>query len=594
MRSAGQSDDGRKISDWQVRTQKNQNYLLYDLPSDGKRHPVPKNDADSGMPVKAMTAGQILEKQYQIDGDRAARLYLYKHWAQMRQVTPGWTAVSCNIRNAELVRVHSVLCQDPEHVRIDFIFQDDIEYYTLNRELEYSDAMFVDIEPFQNREGYEFLKEYRTFHRRMQFAVRTMFRLVPGHSELIWASVKPYNRKEEAWLRDRRLITLDKYLIPVMPKEAYDDLASMLWRTYMPECIGAPWKMDADLLARRMGLRVFERNIPDDDSTLGVYFSDDCIVETINETGQRVRTQFHAGDILLNKDLCEEKNVRDSTLIHECGHAALDQYFFAMQGMAGTRDYCCASRDLENTHSKGKQKDSNDPLDWIEIQAKKFPAYLMMPKDVTTQVIEERLAYYGGRRNPQTIKKVIEDLKDIFGVSRSMAKYRMEELGYREAEGVDNFVDGAYRPDYQVSGERQDGVSYTISVRDAAALFASREDPEFLRQAESGRYLFIENRFCLNTPRYIRTDAAGRWELTSYAREHINECCLGFRPTGKHEPAPYVPGMAARKKKIPFVDILFSRYKLASSPDGLDTVEVNRMNGKDFRRSLQFGGNRSV
>ena len=51
-----------------------------------------------------------------------------------------------------------------------------------------------------------------------------------------------------------------------------------------------------------------------------------------------------------------------------------------------------------------------------------------------------------------------------------MAKYRMIELGYPEAEGVYAYIDNVRIPDYGCSGLWERGITYAISLADAGAL----------------------------------------------------------------------------------------------------------------------------
>lgn len=69
---------------------------------------------------------------------------------------------------------------------------------------------------------------------------------------------------------------------------------------------------------------------------------------------------------------------------------------------------------------------------------------------------------------------------------------------------------------------------YEIDMKDALKECKSSE--QFRRRLGSGRYTYVEKRFCLNQPKYIdwsKTIAT----LTPYAREHEDECCLQFFTT---------------------------------------------------------------
>jgi len=67
---------------------------------------------------------------------------------------------------------------------------------------------------------------------------------------------------------------------------------------------------------------------------------------------------------------------------------------------------------------------------------------------------------------------------------------------------------------------------YRINLEDALKECAS--SPEFFKRLKSGRYLYVDSCFCLNRPEYIQWNEDGVAELTSYAHEHQDECCLRF------------------------------------------------------------------
>lgn len=81
----------------------------------------------------------------------------------------------------------------------------------------------------------------------------------------------------------------------------------------------------------------------------------------------------------------------------------------------------------------------------MELQAEKLPAYILMEEENTRKLIEKLLKERGGERSPENMLRVMQKLALHFNVFRSMAKYRMIELGYPEADGVYSYVDGHFR-----------------------------------------------------------------------------------------------------------------------------------------------------
>lgn len=91
---------------------------------------------------------------------------------------------------------------------------------------------------------------------------------------------------------------------------------------------------------------------------------------------------------------------------------------------------------------------------------------------------------------------------------------------------MENYVDGRFIPAFNypedVLGKNQ---TFLISLKDAAGEYA--RNPEFRKLIESGRYIYVEGRFCINDPEYVRRGNRGVY-ITPYGREHTEACCLQF------------------------------------------------------------------
>ncbi|EOI6006815.1 MULTISPECIES: hypothetical protein [Enterococcus] len=48
-------------------------------------------------------------------------------------------------------------------------------------------------------------------------------------------------------------------------------------------------------------------------------------------------------------------------------------------------------------------------------------------------------------------------------------------------------------------------------------------------------YIYVESHICLNLPEYVERDIFGKIGLTEYARHHMDECCLSFTLSLKHD-----------------------------------------------------------
>ncbi len=350
-------------------------------------------------------------------------------------------------------------------------------------------------------------------------------------------------------------IQMDDYLLPILyeDEDDYDKVAEELLRSFYPG--GHP--VDGRKLADNMGLSIVEGSLVEHKDTYGLICFDPCAVKVLCKDGVARRLRLNAGTIFLNTDKLKNPRLRNSTIIHECVHMYLDRYYFFLQRMGGLKATAYAAKKERNYSWR------NTPVDWMELQADKLPAHILMEKNATLTAIDRLLSKYQGRRDPQVIRTVIFALADEFQVSASMAKYRMVELGYPEAEGVFNYPDHLPVPDHGCAGTWKKGVTYTVPEKDIAAILKTTAlgDP-----ARRRKYRFVENHFCLNHSKYIWKDSCGELRLTTYARTHIDECCVAFSAKGRYSGAEYDARMAARGKMVRPTDRYLCHYQIDAEP----------------------------
>ena len=348
------------------------------------------------------------------------------------------------------------------------------------------------------------------------FRIRYILDMRPCARKCIGPIIFPCREGETALVKYR--IRTNEYLLPILYGEDYGLLAHEIISRYFPEGTG---KLDAEELARRMGLRVRDVRFTDP-TILGQIYYDFSEAELMDDIGNRYTARILPGTILISKDNCSTPAVRSSTIAHECSHMYLDRWHFLLQMMCGARmPYTSRKKGKGRPGTPYRKKTA---MDWMELQCEKLPAYILMERDSTKKYIEKLL---GGKRNPAAVRNAILSMAEHYKVSRSMAKYRMVELGFPEAEGVFVYIDGRTVPDHGCSAAWPEGVTYTIPVQDVAAL--SEEDTELGRALRSGRYLYVEGHVCLNREKYIHCGRSGSLYLTPYARNHIDECCIAFR-----------------------------------------------------------------
>ena len=362
------------------------------------------------------------------------------------------------------------------------------------------------------------------------------------------------------------------YLLPIMYEEDYPETAYRMLKTYYPEALDEPTAINGIELAHRMKLKVKHVRLPKGSDARGQIYFSKATVTVLDDNDRFKALDVTPLTILLNIDLCPTSEMKNSTVVHECVHAYLDYRFFMLQSLSGEQYDACMGRSL----SPRKYVKTNSPIEWMELQAEKLPAYILMEETNTRRYIEDLYDDCRWDRSPENVMRILERLAEKFGVSRSMAKYRMIELGFPEAEGVYCYVDGKRIPDYGCSDNWMDGVTYSISRMEAAALL-TRSD-EFNSALRSGCYSYVEGHYCLNSPDYV-TGTGKSKRLTPYARTHIDECCIAFSASGRYAKIDYSAGIAARKTEIK--DKYQTRHHFNSEPDSKERMLQNKLFQED-------------
>ena len=396
-------------------------------------------------------------------------------------------------------------------------------------------------------------------HETIDFRMRYVLDMRKEYKCIAGPIVEPYRELKNDLLNSPCRIRASKYLLPIMYEEDYDRMARWILEKYYPEAIreGAP--VCGMRLAARMGLKVVFTTYPEGSNILGQVYFDNGKVNVVNMDGSPVTMEAAKDTIYINILACRTREELNSTVIHECVHRYKDKLFFLLQCMAG-REYTS----YVNRRRRSGRRDYRIPkteIDWMEMQAEKMPAHILMEKETTTAVIEELLSEMGGIRSPENMERIMCVLARRFHTTRFMAKIRMKQLGYGEAEGIYNFIDGKHIPDHGCSGPWPEGVTYTISPADLQRAAGS---PEFINEISRRRYTYVEGHLCLDTDTFVHRWNGVCTRLTAYARRHIEQCCLGFSFHGRTGSGNYEAGVASRLKENKAG--LYPGVRIASKP----------------------------
>lgn len=418
------------------------------------------------------------------------------------------------------------------------------------------------------------------------FRVRYIFDIRPCHQLVIGPLINPY-QGDDAYLQQYPIATND-YLLPILYASDYELVAHEMIRYYFPETAGELEEgkeesdsavaaktrpITAEALADRMGLEIQNVHFADL-SIMGQLYYNFAKVQLLDDAGREYTAEIKPGTILLSLDNCRDEAIRNSTIAHECSHMFLDRWFFLLQMMAGNTAASFTNRRKERSHYAKKT-----PVEWMELQCEKLPAYLLLEKDTTKSYVEELLKEHKGVLTPSDMRGVISAVSRQFHVSFSMAKYRLEELGYHEAGGISCYVDHTMIPDHGCSGRWPEGTTYTISAEDALDL--QTRDFRFASLIRNGSYRYVEGHFCRNSREFLEYNRYGSIRLTDYARSNMDKCCLAFSRLGRQRNAQFTEGYASRNKTEQVNNKYRSSYELVAEPGTEQYVQENRIFADD-------------
>ena len=272
---------------------------------------------------------------------------------------------------------------------------------------------------------------------------------------------------------------------------------------------------------RSMGLELKYGVFPDN-NTLGEYFFDHGDTDLVNkETGEIYNMKVKPLTIILNERLSENKGILNSTATHEAVHHYLGIYFFLLQKTHG-QGYCSY---LCKRYSQQESHEGLTPIGIMELQANKLPGYLMIRKEKAKERAVRLILSYGYGRSLGSINRLVDDISAYYRTTKVVAKTRLSDMGFTEVNGLTQCANGSLVPPYVSTLKK--GETYTIYEKDAIREYVENDD--FGRILNSGKFIYAEGHFCLNNNKYVFKTSVGKYVLTSYARNHMKECCLVFK-----------------------------------------------------------------
>ena len=342
-------------------------------------------------------------------------------------------------------------------------------------------------------------------------------------------SITPY------WGKDKIRNALTDGFVPIIRNDDLENEATSFLQTYYPEALNTPMWVNPDVLVKHMKLRKKVLSITADCSVFGrVYFHDSDAVYYDENTEQIKIIRVDAGTIFVDPNVFFLRNLGalNNTIIHECLHWAYHRRAFELERLFDTNISKIECRVVGGINGLDKWTKA----DVIEWQANSLTPRVQMPitmfKRKANEFIKQFLKETDASSLIDVMPSVIESLAEFFVVSRLSAKIRLSNIGYEEAEGTFIWLDNHYiAPHTWKKGFLGKNQTFSISEDDMMMQgFCSYE----LRESEESQYfVYVDSHLVLYSPEYVCCNSVGDLQLTEYARNHMDECCIVFEMSVK-------------------------------------------------------------
>lgn len=328
---------------------------------------------------------------------------------------------------------------------------------------------------------------------------------------------------------------LTKYLVPYIYAKDLDKHAERFLEKYCPRAIEEPMPLPIEEIVDSMGLTLYHAPLPD--GIFGRTYFNDANVEVFANKActEKAKCSICPGTILVNPDVFFMRNIgsTNNTVIHECVHWDKHYKFFELQKLLNPDIQAISCAVVEEYKKKSNQLE--DELSWMEWQANALAPKILIPAKTGKAKLSEILnrlhrSYKGRLRDGFVMELAISEFADFFKVSTTSAKIRAVELGFEQAAGVFNFVDGKNYPPFSFKkGSLKKGQTFVIDRNNI--IIESLFNPDLAEDFKAGRFIHAGGLFVINDPKYVNIVEDTEPTLTDYALEHVDECCLVFDRT---------------------------------------------------------------
>lgn len=340
-----------------------------------------------------------------------------------------------------------------------------------------------------------------------------------------------------------------KSFVPYIQEEDLEYHAQQFLEKYYPEALKKPMPLDMRILLKRMGLKARKGNLK------GGVFGKCYFVDKKGKAKDGTETTIERGTVVFDEDAFFFSGIgsRNNTIVHECVHWELHRKFFALVHLLNPSLSCIACTTL-GADVKISDPSLAEEYKWMEWQANALTPRILMPAEMLKLKFEQLKAEEVSRGETNlalVYQRTIDRLATFFEVTVTSVKIRLLELGFDYLKGIHDYIDNRETKPYLYNASKiKPEQSFSASFYDAVA--SGSINLQLRECLEKRTIVYASGFFVINDKKYTYKDReSGRQELTDYALQHMDECCLVF----DHE----------RKNKSSFNDRYYSMCYLCKS-----------------------------
>lgn len=325
------------------------------------------------------------------------------------------------------------------------------------------------------------------------------------------------------WTKGKKPVTsgisASNNIVPVLYKKDLDAEATAFLEKYCPQALLEPMSVPIEKIAtEELHLTVLQgHRITDDFSIFGqICFSKGKVLVRDIFKCSETEMDVNRGTILIDAYTFWERNkgCANNTLAHEVYHWRRHRLYAAIKQILRNEKFI-AHRCPSNMSYPSEYEEWTDEqrMEW---QANNMAPRILMPIQTFKIKVDELYQKYNYDDN--TLKAAVltciaDELAKFYGVSRQSALIRMKETGYPEAQLVLQQL------------EEQENHAY-ISREDVFYEYSTNES--FRELLDSGKFKYVDGYIIINDKKYIQKDESGKYTLTKYAWDNLEECTISF------------------------------------------------------------------